>query len=433
MIKKIKKIILKTDQFFYKKFGSNKSTKFLENIKEAQIIFLHLNEIGKPCKVRFVGGCVRKAICGEDIDDIDLATSHEPEEVKKILNKENIKVVDTGISHGTVTAILNNKKFEITTLRKDIFTDGRHANVEFTTNWEVDASRRDFTINAIYADMEGRIFDPVQGVADLHNGKIQFIGSATERMQEDYLRILRYFRFFTQYSKIEYDQNIIRSIKQNINGLNKISNERIFDELKKILSLKNIYDLFSNKISKEIIQNIFPQIKFCERLKKLNRLNKKIKKQYDVYLILALLVLDQSNDYEYFCHKYKTSNNIRNRFKNISENFENLKSKRFYLEENIRKLIYLSGKNYVRDLLLFSICLDNNKSKIYSIEKLIDYINTCKIPKFPISGDSLKDYGYETGPTLGKKLKSLEEQWIKNNFKIDKKIIKKTLNKSNVN
>ncbi len=433
MINKIKKIILKTDKFFYKKFGSNKSTKSLENIKEAQVIFSHLNEIGKPCKVRFVGGCVRKAICGEDIDDIDLATSYEPQEVKQRLTNKSIKVVDTGISHGTVTAILNNKKFEITTLRKDIFTDGRHANVKFTTDWEADALRRDFTINAIYADIEGRIFDPMQGVLDLQKGKIKFIGSSEERIQEDYLRILRYFRFFTQYSKIEYDQNIIRSVKQNINGLNKISNERIFDELKKILLLKNAYNLFSNKTSKAIIKNIFPQIKFDERLKKYTQLNKNIKNQYDVHLILALLVVDQSNDYEYFCHKYKTSNNTIKRFQNISKNFEDIKTKKFYLKENLRKLTYFSGKNYVRDLLLFSTCLDNNKNKIYSIEKLIYYVNTCKIPKFPISGDSLKDYGYETGPALGEKLKSLEEQWINNNFEIDKEIIKKSLNKSKAN
>ncbi len=116
MLKKIKNIILNTDRFLYKKFGSDKSTKFLENIKEAQIIFSHLNEIGKESKVRFVGGCVRKAICSENIDDIDLATSLEPDEVKKKLHKEDIKVIDTGISHGTITAILNKKKFEITTL-----------------------------------------------------------------------------------------------------------------------------------------------------------------------------------------------------------------------------------------------------------------------------------------------------------------------------
>ena len=252
MLKKIKNIVLKTDRLLYKKFGSDKSTKPLENIKEAKIIFSYLNDIGKESKVRFVGGCVRKAICGENIDDIDLATSLEPDEVKKRLNREDIKVVDTGISHGTVTAILNKKKFEITTLRKDVSTDGRHANVEFTSNWEEDASRRDFTINAIYADIEGRIFDPLNGISDLQNGIIKFIGSSEQRIQEDYLRILRYFRFFTQYSKIDYDQNIIRSVKQYINGLNKISNERIFDELKKILTLKMYIVYFPT-----ILQRIF--------------------------------------------------------------------------------------------------------------------------------------------------------------------------------
>ena len=432
MLKKIKNIVLKTDRLLYKRFGSDKSTKPLENIKEAKTIFSYLNDIGKESKVRFVGGCVRKAICGENIDDIDLATSLEPDEVKKRLNREDIKVVDTGISHGTVTAILNKKKFEITTLRKDVSTDGRHANVEFTSNWEEDASRRDFTINAIYSDIEGRIFDPLNGMSDLQNGIIKFIGLTDERIQEDYLRILRYFRFFTQYSKTDYDQDTIRSIRRHINGLNKISNERILDELKKILTLKNAYSLFSQNTPKEIILNIFPQFKYYERLKIINILDQKLRDKYDNYLILALLIVDQSNNYEYFCHKYKTSNSIKNRFKNISANFENIKSKKFYSEENIKKLIYLLNRNYVRDLLLFSICT-NNKIKALNTEKLIDYVNTCKIPKFPISGDYLKKYGYETGQTLGKKLKSLEEKWIENDFIIEKKVIEQSLGKVNKN
>ena len=273
--------------------------------------------------------------------------------LKKDLIKKVYKVIDTGISHGTVTATLNNKKFEITTLRKDVSTDGRHAKVQFTSNWEEDASRRDFTINAIYADIEGRIFDPLNGMSDLQNGIIKFIGSPEERIQEDYLRILRYFRFFVQYSKTDYDQKIIRTIKQYINGINKISNERIFDELKKIITLKNVYSLFSYELSKEIILNIFPQFKYYERLKIINNLNKKLRDKYDNHLILAALILDQTNNYEYFCHKYKTSNSIKNRFKNISINFENLKNKKFYSEENIKKLIYFSNKDYVRDLLLF--------------------------------------------------------------------------------
>jgi len=432
MLRKLKNIILKTDSFFYKKFGTDKSTKALENIKEARIIFASLNETGEEDKVRFVGGCVRKSISGENIDDIDLATILEPNEVKIRLNKKNIKVIDTGISHGTVTAIINKKKFEITTLRKDLSTDGRHAKVTFTSDWKEDALRRDFTINAIYADIQGRIFDPLNGISDLQNGVVKFIGTPDERIQEDYLRILRYFRFFTQYSKTDHNEKVIHSIKKYINGLNKVSNERIFHELNKIILLKDLLSLFSNRISNEIIVNIFPQLKYYERLKIFETLNQKLKSKYDNNLILALFILDESNDYEYFCHKYKTSNVIKSRFKNISENFESLKNKKFYTEANIKKLIYLSNKNYVRDLILFSIC-ENTKTKNFSVEALLDYTNSCKIPKFPVSGDYLKQHGYKTGQELGKKLKSLEEKWIENNFVVDKKMLEKSLGKGKEN
>ena len=176
MLKKIKNIISSADRSLFRFFGSEKSLKFLQNIKEAKKVFSCLNETREETNVRFVGGCVRKSLCGESFDDIDLATTLHPDEVIRRLGKENIKFIDTGIFHGTVTAIINKKKFEITTLRKDVSTDGRHANVEFTLNWEEDASRRDFTINAIYADIEGRIFDPLRGLSDLQNGRVKFIG-----------------------------------------------------------------------------------------------------------------------------------------------------------------------------------------------------------------------------------------------------------------
>ena len=428
MLIKVKNIISKADRFLFKKFGSDKTIKSLENLKEARIIFSYLNEIGKETVVRFVGGCVRKALSGETVDDIDLATSLEPEVVKSKLAKNNVKVIDTGILHGTVTAILSNKKFEITTLRKDILPDGRHSKVEFTLDWERDSQRRDFTINAIYADIEGRIFDPLSGRLDLQNGKIKFIGSPLDRIQEDYLRILRYFRFFTQYSKLEHDREVIRSIKQNVNGLNKISKERIFDELQKILSLKNISNLFINDDSKEIILNIFPQFKHYQRLKNINKLNKNIIKLYDTDLILASLILDDSNNYEFFCYKYKTSNAIKNRFKNICDNLENLKNKEFYSEKNIKRLIYFTHKDSVKDLLLFSL-LENRRVKTESIEKLLIYIDNYKVPKFSISGDYLMERGYKSGQDLGKKLKFLEKKWIENDFNLDKKMIEKSLGK----
>ena len=150
--------------------------------------------------------------------------------------------------------------------------------------------------------------------------------------------------------------------------------------------------------------------------------------KYDNYLILALIIMDESNDHEYFCHKYKVSNNIKNRFKNIALNFNDIKNKKFYLETNIRKLIYFLGRNSVLDLLLFSICV-NNRGKNFDIENLISYVENCKVPKFPISGEYLKEQGYKTGEVLGKKLKELEQDWIKNNFVIDEKKFKKSLDK----
>ena len=432
MLNKIKNITSKIDNFFYKKFGTNKSIKPLQNIKEAQNIFSHLNEIDGRNTVRFVGGCVRKVLCGEKVDDIDLATLLKPEEVKERLITKGIKVIDTGISHGTVTAVINQIRFEITTLRKDISTDGRHANVEFTLDWEEDSSRRDFTINAIYADMEGRVFDPQNGISDLQNGRIRFIGSPEKRIQEDYLRILRYFRFFAKYSLVDHEKEVIKTIKQYINGINKISKERIFDELEKTLLIKNFYNIFSNNFSKDIILNIFPQFKYSERIKIINSLEKNLVNQYDRHLILAALILDESNDYEYFCHKYKTSGEIKTRFKNISTNLNELKNKKFYSQENIKRLIYFSNKNYTKDLLLFSIAI-NKKENISIIEELINFANGCEIPKFPISGDCLKKYGYKTGPELGKKLKSLEQDWVNNNFFIEQRSIDKSLGKFDKN
>ena len=432
MLDKIKNIISKTDNFFYKKFGTNKSTRPLQNIKEAQIIFSHLNENDELNTVRFVGGCVRKALCGEKVDDIDLATLLKPEEVKERLITKGIKVIDTGISHGTVTAVINQIRFEITTLRKDISTDGRRANVEFTLDWEEDSARRDFTINAIYADMEGRVFDPQHGILDLQNGRIRFIGSPEKRIQEDYLRILRYFRFFAKYSLVDHEEEVIKTIKKYINGINKISKERVFDELEKTLLTKNFYNLFSNNVSKDIILNIFPQFKYSKRIEIINSLEKNLVNQYDEHLILAAIMLDNSNDYEYFCHKYKTSGEIKARFKNISTNLDELENKKFYSQENIKKLIYISSKNYTKDLLLFSILI-NKKINISIIEELINFVNGCKIPKFPISGEYLKKYGYKPGPELGKKLKSLEQDWVNNGFVIEQKSIDKSLGKFDKN
>ena len=194
----------------------------------------------------FVGGCVRNYLQSNKINDIDIATILTPLQIKNKLNSSKFRVIDTGIDHGTVTVEINNKKFELTTLRQDLKTDGRHAEIKTIDDWQEDSKRRDFTMNAIYLTKKGKIFDPQLGVNDLKNNIVKFIGDPQTRIKEDFLRIIRFIRFSIQYnSKIE--NSTIQAIKLNLNGIKKLSKERILIELFKILKLKNFSSIEQNK------------------------------------------------------------------------------------------------------------------------------------------------------------------------------------------
>ena len=216
--------------------------------KELQFIFNKLQEdfTKETVVARFVGGCVRKYLSNDKIDDIDIATILSSNEVKEKFKNTKFKVINTGIKHGTVTLVSEKLKLEITTLRKDLVTDGRHAEVEYIDNWQLDSERRDFTINAIYMDINGKIFDPQMGTIDLKNNNVKFIGDPQKRIEEDYLRIIRFIRFNIMYNS-EVDPTTGKVIKLNLNGIKQISKERILDELYKILGLKNFINsrLFS--------------------------------------------------------------------------------------------------------------------------------------------------------------------------------------------
>ena len=270
--------------------------------KKIKEIFLRLNSKNEN-NVMLVGGCVRNYLNNEQIGDIDLATKLTPGEVIKKLANTSFKVLKTGIDHGTLTLQQDKEIFEITTLREDVSTDGRHAKVSFTNSWEKDSNRRDFTINAIYLDQNGKLFDPHNGSKDLKDKKIKFIGSPQERIEEDYLRIIRFLRFSIQYKNFEKDKDTIKIIKKNIPGILKLSKERIFSEIIKITKLDNLSEVASNDEFKEIFDVIFPEFKYLNRLNTLeNReLKKYIMSEYN--LVLALLLIDQSENHNYFVHK----------------------------------------------------------------------------------------------------------------------------------
>jgi poly(A) polymerase len=231
----------------------------------ANKIFDAINSYSENSEVRYVGGCVRKVIKKETIDDIDLATNLKPNEVCEALKKNQIDYYETGIEHGTITALIDKQKYEITSLRKDVVTDGRHAKIEFSSDWKEDAERRDFSINSIYSDKDGNLFDPNNGKKDLEEGLINFIGDTENRIKEDYLRILRYVRFFTNYSNYKHRPEIIKIIKRNIDGISKLSSERLLDEFKKLTNSKNFLKLFEDDLSLELVEIIFPQFKNLEK------------------------------------------------------------------------------------------------------------------------------------------------------------------------
>ncbi len=231
-----------------------------------------------------------------------------PKIVCEILRKNKISFYESGIEHGTITAKVDDYKFEITTLRKDISTDGRHAEVEFSNDWHEDASRRDFTFNAIYADLHGNLYDPFNGKKDLESGNVKFIGNPETRIKEDYLRILRYVRFFLNYSKVDHKHSLKKIIKQNINGISKISSDRLLDELKKLVLSKGFLKLSKDKFCQEIITLVFPQLINLGIFKNINDYSKKIIEEKNFIFLISLMIIDDTDNSEYFIYKYNISN-----------------------------------------------------------------------------------------------------------------------------
>ena len=385
-----------------------------QDIKE---LFKSFNSCSDNAELRFVGGCVRKLISGEKVDDIDLSTNLKPENVIEVLKKNNINFYETGIEHGTITAVINKRSFEITTLRKDIRTDGRHAQVEYTDNWLEDASRRDFTINSIYSDLDGNLFDPFNGRKDLNDGLIKFIGDPAKRIKEDYLRILRYIRFFLGYSKNQHNKNTVKIIKQNLIGLNQVSKNRQLQELKKIILVENFHKINSDKTSKELFLLIFPELKNINRINKLDNLGKEILEGKDFEFILSLLLIDKSEDCDYFIYKYNLSNKEKDKINFLNLIFSEDLNKDYFTKENLTKILFKNGKENLIDILDFKILTTKkNKNNLIDLKK---YFIEFKIPVIPIKAkDLIKQFNLKEGKLLGSILKEIEEQWLNNNFKI---------------
>ena len=402
---------------------SNNLDNVSQNIKKltektpAQKIFASVNSYSSESEIRYVGGCVRKIINKENIDDIDLATNLEPKQVCEALKNSNINYYESGIDHGTITALEGKYKFEITTLRKDISTDGRHAKVIFSKDWKEDASRRDFTINSIYSDQDGNLFDPCNGKGDLEKGIINFIGDKDKRIKEDYLRILRYLRFFLNYSKHPHTPENIRALKINIGGISKLSKERLLDELKKIIKIPTLEKLTKDKFSLDLILMIFPELKNIKIFSKLNTSNKDLLKKKDFIFLLSLMIIDNTDNADYFLYKFNISKKDKKRIKFIDNFYKEKINSKTFTENNINKIFYYHGKEITLDILNYRKI--KTKKEDDTLNQLIQHYEIVEIPVMPVSAKFLmKKYKFPEGKQLGEKLKIIEEEWIKNNFKI---------------
>ncbi len=395
--------------------------------KKIQYVFNKLHEGFSTDTIvaRFVGGCVRKHLSNDEVDDIDIATILSSDEIKNKFKNTNFKVLDTGLSHGTVTLFSEEEKLklEITTLRKDVVTDGRHAEVEYIDDWKADSERRDFTINAIYLDIKGKIFDPQTGTVDLKNNNVKFIGDPQKRIEEDYLRIIRFIRFKIMYdSRVE--QTTDNAIKLNLNGIKKISKERVLIELYKILDLKNFIMLNENNDLKEIFLLIFPELENLKRLDKLKRICDY--SQPNRSLLLATLLIDDKNNHEYFSHKYNVSNNIKDNLNLFANNLKLIRENKDFFNQDLEKNIYFYGKNHLIDLNILNYII-NGKMKLKDFSKILKKILKTKLHKFNIDGKYLIKNGMQEGVLIGKVLKIVENEWIRNNFKITKERVRELI------
>ena len=344
-------------------------------------------------EIRIVGGAVRDIALGKQPKDIDLATNATPQEMIKILDTAKIKHKPTGIEHGTITAILDGEPFEITTLRADVATDGRRAEVEFVRSWEEDAKRRDLTYNAMSMDLDGKIYDYFGGMNDLQNRVSMFVGDPVERIKEDYLRILRYFRFQSKLKKPTWDKDTIQAIKETGKGLRDISVERIWQEISKLLispsASESLFYMDKTGVNKIIGLS-------AKNIKRLNEVD--IDK--NPIIALGLLVDDIS-----IANKWKLSNAESAELEFYTSN----KSKKFNKEQIENLLVDGTNKKLLINLL-----------KIQGQDAFIKDVEKFTMPIFPITGQDLIAKGMKTGPGLGQTLSMLKGLWKNSRFKLTK-------------
>jgi poly(A) polymerase len=363
---------------------------------------------------RFVGGVVRNALMGRPISDIDIATPLTPDEVTKKLEAAKLRAIPTGLEHGTITALMNGKTYEVTTLRRDVSTDGRRAVVAFTKEWKEDSQRRDFTINALYANAEGEIFDYNNGIADLQAGRVRFIGDAVARIREDYLRILRFFRFMAWYGNEDVSFEAIGASVSEKEGLQKLSGERINKEMLKLLEADRPVPMLRIMAATGILSEVLSCELKIARLERLVAIDANNFFTPDPLLRLAALLPDDVTAASAIADRWKLSNAYRERLEDLAAGREKIVS---YLSiREVRKLLYRIGVAQFKDRVMLRWAEDEKASNAIQWRAMLAMADAWVRPVFPLDGGNVMAAGVPQGPMIGKILGEVEEWWIDSDF-----------------
>ncbi|RWM79826.1 MAG: CCA tRNA nucleotidyltransferase [Mesorhizobium sp.] len=378
-------------------------------------------------EARVAGGAVRNALIGQPVADVDIATTTVPDETIRRAEAAGFKAVPTGIEHGTITIVAGGKPFEVTTLRADIETDGRRAKVSFGRDWKADAERRDFTINALYAEADGTIVDLVGGVADIEARRLRFIGDPEARIREDYLRILRFFRFFAWYGDGRPDAEGLKACARLKEGLGQLSVERIWSELKKLLSAPDPSRALLWMRQASVLTSVLPESEKwgIDAIHALTRAEKDLGWTPDPLLRLEAIVPPDAARMKMLAERLRFSVSDAGRLRQwaLTAPVEPKTT-----EAELAKRLYHGDHQGVVDRLRLSLAsararaVEDNDALLEAggFSRLLAFTGKWKKPVFPLKGADLTTLGASPGPKLGATLKNLENEWIESGFALDR-------------
>lgn len=375
--------------------------------------------------VRFVGGCVRDALMKRPVTDVDLATPLPPEQMVRRLESNGIKVVPTGLSHGTVTAVVDGQCFEITTLRIDVETDGRHAEVAFTEDWRIDASRRDFTVNALSCTPDGDIYDYFNGLADAAHGKVRFVGVPSQRITEDALRILRFFRFYAQFGQPPADPDGLHACRDHAADIDQLSGERIRVELFKTLLAPDPLDALGLMRDASVLTRLIPSPLALDRLRNLVWLESRAVKRTTVapeaVRRLAAMTRAPAETCKDLADRLRLSNTDTEALVTITLQPNPIKSD--VGAHLLRRILYRLGADRARDLALLAWADELTRTPgthSHAWIAQLESIDAWRRPELPVKGRDLLKMGLEEGPAIGDHMRAVETWWEDGDYAADR-------------